>query len=63
MESNNELYKYDNCIHEPYLKCDEEGLCIICLRIENQIAKKWINYMNDYLVDNHTVLELPVEAT
>ena len=42
--------------------CTEEGMCITCLRIENQSAKRWIDYVTKKLAVDQPVIELPVEA-
>jgi hypothetical protein len=63
MKSSDEHDRYDDCIHDPHLKCTELRSCITCLRIENQIAKKWISYMNGVVVDNLAVLDLPIAET
>ena len=60
MEINNELFKYDNCINNAYLKCTEESNCMECLRIENRSAQRWIDYVNNK-VGEQSVLELEKE--
>ena len=62
MEINDALFSFDHCTNDPYLKCTEEGMCIECLRIENQSAKKWIDYVNDSKVVDEPVVEIPLEA-
>ena len=57
MESNNELFKYDRCNFEPYLKCTEQEVCLSCIKNENQINEQWINSMkNRETVNNSDVV-------